>query len=101
MTTGHAREARPSSVQRRVDLDDAPRTYHPHDRPPPPDRGQRPACRDPRAQFLYEYRKGKEHHYVADLSYTLVPQGERFLIAQKVIRLINGDDYLHSIGYIL
>ncbi|NYY79784.1 hypothetical protein DMH17_07680 [Raoultella planticola] len=54
-----------------------------------------------RAQFLYEYRKGKEHHYVADLSYTLVPQGERFLIAQKVIRLINGDDYLHSIGYIL
>ena len=53
------------------------------------------------AQFLYEYRKGKEHHYVADLSYTLVPQGERFLIAQKVVRLINADDYLHSIGYIL
>lgn len=53
------------------------------------------------AQFLYEYRKGKEHHYVADLSYTLVPQGELFLIAQKVVRLINADDYLHSIGYIL
>lgn len=53
------------------------------------------------AQFLYEYRKGNEQHYVADLSYTLVPQGESFLISQKVVRLINGDDYLHSIGYIL
>lgn len=53
------------------------------------------------AQFLYEYRKGNEQHYVADLSYVLKPQGETFLIAQKVVRLINGDDFLHSIGYIL
>lgn len=53
------------------------------------------------AQFLYEYRKGNEKHYVADVSYTLVPQGDTFQIAQKVVRLINGDDFLHSIGYIL
>lgn len=32
---------------------------------------------------------------------TLAPEGDSFRILQKVVRLINGDDYLHSIGYIL
>ena len=39
--------ARLSGEEARRYLDDAARTHHPHDRPPPPDRGQRPACRDP------------------------------------------------------
>lgn len=53
------------------------------------------------AQSLWEYRKGNAQHYVADLSYTLLPSGDSWLIAQKVIRTINGDDHLRSIGYIL
>ena len=53
------------------------------------------------AQFLYEYRKGNEQHYAADVTWTLAPEGDSFRILQKVVRLINGDDYLHSIGYIL
>ncbi|HCT8366108.1 aromatic-ring-hydroxylating dioxygenase subunit beta [Klebsiella aerogenes] len=53
------------------------------------------------AQLLYEYRKGNEQHYAADVTWTLAPEGDSFRILQKVVHLINGDDYLHSIGYIL
>ena len=53
------------------------------------------------AQSLWEYRKGNAQHYVADVTYTLVPEGESFLILKKVIRVINGQDFLRSIGYIM
>ncbi len=53
------------------------------------------------AQSLWEYRKGYAQHYVADVTYTLVPEGESFLILKKVIRVINGQDFLRSIGYIM
>lgn len=53
------------------------------------------------AQSLWEYRKGNSQHYIADLTYTLVRSGEGWLIAQKVVRTINGEDFLRSIGYII
>ena len=53
------------------------------------------------AQSLWEFRKGNRQHYVADITYVLEKQADSFLIKQKVIRVINGDDYLRSVGYIL
>lgn len=53
------------------------------------------------AQSLWEHRKGYSRHYAADITWHLQPGGDRLLIKQKVIRLINSDDVLHSIGYIL
>jgi 3-phenylpropionate/cinnamic acid dioxygenase small subunit len=53
------------------------------------------------AQSLWEHRKGNSRHYAADITYQLWRQGSHWLIQQKVIRLINSDDVLHSIGYIL
>jgi 3-phenylpropionate/cinnamic acid dioxygenase small subunit len=53
------------------------------------------------AQSLWEYRKGKSQHYVADLHYRLLPQATGFLIESKVVRMLNSDGYLSSIGYIL
>lgn len=53
------------------------------------------------AQSLWEYRKGNAQHYVADITYTLVPYEDTFKILRKVIRVINGQDYLRSIGYIM
>ena len=53
------------------------------------------------AQSLWEHRKGHSRHYAADITWHLKPQDGRLLITQKVIRLVNSDDVLHSIGYIL
>lgn len=53
------------------------------------------------AQSLWEHRKGHSRHYAADITWHLLPQDGKWLIAQKVIRLVNSDDVLHSIGYIL
>ncbi|MCI2291444.1 hypothetical protein MOQ06_08605 [Enterobacter sp. I4] len=53
------------------------------------------------AQSLWEHRKGHSRHYAADITWHLRQQGDRWLIQQKVIRLVNSDDVLHSIGYIL
>lgn len=53
------------------------------------------------AQSLWEHRKGHSRHYAADITWHLLPKDGRLLIAQKVIRLVNSDDVLHSIGYIL
>lgn len=53
------------------------------------------------AQSLWEHRKGSSRHYAADITYQLQRQGSQWMIEQKVIRLINSDDVLHSIGYIL
>ncbi|BBQ83545.1 aromatic-ring-hydroxylating dioxygenase subunit beta [Klebsiella sp. WP7-S18-CRE-02] len=53
------------------------------------------------AQSLWEHRKGHSRHYAADITWHLVPQAQGWRIQQKVIRLVNSDDVLHSIGYIL
>ena len=53
------------------------------------------------AQSLWEHRKGHSRHYAADITWQLRRSGGGLLIEQKVIRLINSDDVLHSIGYIL
>ncbi|UYW74225.1 aromatic-ring-hydroxylating dioxygenase subunit beta [Pseudocitrobacter faecalis] len=53
------------------------------------------------AQSLWEHRKGFSRHYAADITWHLQSHGNRLLIKQKIIRLINSDDVLHSIGYIL
>ena len=53
------------------------------------------------AQSLWEHRKGHSRHYAADITWHLQVLGDTLRIKQKVIRLINSDDVLHSIGYIL
>jgi len=53
------------------------------------------------AQSLWEHRKGRSWHYAADMTYQLWRQENQWLIQQKVVRLINSDDVLHSVGYIL
>lgn len=53
------------------------------------------------AQSLWEHRKGHSRHYAADITWHLQRHDNQWQIKQKVIRLINSDDVLHSIGYIL
>jgi 3-phenylpropionate/cinnamic acid dioxygenase small subunit len=63
------------------------------------DDGQRITVRC--AQFLTDFRKENARQYAANLSYQLQREGDSFLIVQKVVRLINSDDVLQTIGYIL
>ncbi|SMF73225.1 3-phenylpropionate/cinnamic acid dioxygenase, small subunit [Pseudomonas sp. URMO17WK12:I5] len=53
------------------------------------------------AQNIREFRKESLKHYSADLTYTLVRAEGGFKIHRKVISLINSDDTLAGIGYIL
>lgn len=53
------------------------------------------------AQNIREFRKESLKHYSADLTYTLVRAEASFKIHRKVISLINSDDALAGIGYIL
>lgn len=53
------------------------------------------------AQNIREFRKESLKHYSADLTYTLVRAEGGFRIQRKVIKLINSDDALAGIGYIL
>ena len=53
------------------------------------------------AQNVREFRKESLKHYSADLTYTLVRAQGSFKIHRKVISLINSDDTLAGIGYIL
>ncbi|GAA5233720.1 hypothetical protein FOZ76_07485 [Verticiella sediminum] len=53
------------------------------------------------AQVLSDFRKDSQRQYTADISYTLVRDGDDFRLHQKLIRLINSDDVLRGIGYIL
>lgn len=53
------------------------------------------------AQFLTDFRKENARQYAANLSYQLQRHEGSFLIVQKVVRLINSDDVLQTIGYIL
>ncbi|MDB5997329.1 MAG: cbdB [Pseudomonas sp.] len=53
------------------------------------------------AQNLREFRKDSLKHYSADIVYELERDNESFKIQRKLIRLINSDDTLAGIGYIL
>nr|WP_288453007.1 aromatic-ring-hydroxylating dioxygenase subunit beta [uncultured Pseudomonas sp.] len=53
------------------------------------------------SQHLRDFRKESLKHYSADLTYDLVRSGDSFKIQRKLIRLINSDDTLAGIGYIL
>lgn len=53
------------------------------------------------AQSLWEFRKGNKKNYIADITYKLIQKNEEFTLQEKIIRVINADDYLYSIGYIL
>ena len=53
------------------------------------------------AQNVREFRKDSLKHYSADLVYELVRHEGSFKIQRKLVRLINSDDTLAGIGYIL
>jgi len=53
------------------------------------------------AQSLWEFRKGHRQHHVADITYELEVNDHDFLINKKIIKLINSEEYLSSVGYIL
>ncbi|MBA1274541.1 aromatic-ring-hydroxylating dioxygenase subunit beta [Stutzerimonas azotifigens] len=53
------------------------------------------------AQNLREFRKDVLKHYSADIVYDLVRSEGGFSIERKLVRLINSDDALAGIGYIL
>lgn len=53
------------------------------------------------AQNLREFRKDSLKHYSADIVYQLERADDSFKIQRKLIRLINSDDTLAGIGYIL
>lgn len=53
------------------------------------------------AQFIAENRHGKLTTYPADISFTLRRTADGFRILRKVVRLLNMEHHLNSIGYIL
>lgn len=53
------------------------------------------------AQHISENRHGNLRTYPADVTYTLRRDGESFRIQEKIVRLLNSDNHLSSIGYIL
>ena len=53
------------------------------------------------ALLINESRLGVMKQYVATVEYKLVANGDSFAIAQKVVKLINAEDYLRTISYIL
>ncbi|APQ10367.1 aromatic-ring-hydroxylating dioxygenase [Pseudomonas oryzihabitans] len=53
------------------------------------------------AQNVREFRKESLKHYSADVTYELVRAEGQFKLQRKVISLINSDDALAGIGYIL
>lgn len=53
------------------------------------------------AQNIREFRKENLKFYSADLTYQLIRSEDGFKIQRKVVSLINSDDALAGIGYIL
>lgn len=53
------------------------------------------------AQVLVEYKYERTRTLAADLSYRLVMGEQGLLIDEKVVTLLNSDDALHGIGYLL
>ncbi|WP_413207816.1 aromatic-ring-hydroxylating dioxygenase subunit beta [Rhodospirillum sp. A1_3_36] len=53
------------------------------------------------AQLLSENRHGNLRTYPSDVTYKLRREGDGFRMVEKVVRLLNADHHLSSIGYIL
>jgi 3-phenylpropionate/cinnamic acid dioxygenase small subunit len=53
------------------------------------------------AQDLRDFRKDVFHQHTADVTWTLLKNGDSWRIQRKVVRLINSVDTLTGIGYIL
>lgn len=53
------------------------------------------------ALLINESRLGVLKQYVANMEYQLIPNGDSFTIKRKVVKLINSEDYLRTISYIL
>ncbi|MEM7542292.1 MAG: aromatic-ring-hydroxylating dioxygenase subunit beta [Pseudomonadota bacterium] len=53
------------------------------------------------AQHLIEYRREITRTLAADLEVSLISDAGELKLARKVVRLINCDDALHGIGYLL
>ena len=53
------------------------------------------------AQDLREFRKDRFRQHTSDVTYELLREGDGFLIARKIVRLINSTDTLTAVGYIL
>lgn len=53
------------------------------------------------ALLINESRQGTAKQYVANIEYELNPNNDTFLIQQKIVKLINAEDYLRTISYIL
>lgn len=52
-------------------------------------------------QHLTEYRRERIKTHVADVEFTLLREGSGFRMQRKVVRLINADQTLSGISYIL
>ena len=53
------------------------------------------------AQVLVEYKYERHRVLAADVDYRIAITPEGFKLARKVVTLINSDDALHGIGYLL
>jgi 3-phenylpropionate/cinnamic acid dioxygenase small subunit len=53
------------------------------------------------AQHLVEYKYERTRLLAADVTYRLVRAGDELALDRKVVRLINSDDALFGIGYLL
>ena len=53
------------------------------------------------ALLINESRLGTNKQFVGNVEYQLVPNEESFTVQQKIVKLINAEDYLRAISYIL
>jgi len=53
------------------------------------------------AQILVEYKYDRTRIIAADVTYRIVATDDGLKLDQKVVTLINADDPLHGIGYLL
>ncbi|HWU01468.1 MAG TPA: aromatic-ring-hydroxylating dioxygenase subunit beta [Novosphingobium sp.] len=53
------------------------------------------------AMVLVEYKYERTRVLGADVDYHLAREGDELRLDRKIVRLLNCDDYLHGIGYLL
>lgn len=52
------------------------------------------------AMTLNELRHGNLITYPADVEYTLIPQGDSFVLEQKVVKLLHAEGFLRTVSFI-
>lgn len=53
------------------------------------------------AMMIVEYKYERTRMIVGDVDYRLVRVADGIRMASKIVRLLNSDDYLHGLGYLL